>query len=218
MDPITAGVLMGGIGGVASYFGAKETNQMNQQMSREQMGFQERMSSTAHQREVSDLKAAGLNPILSAGGSGASTPVGASAEMGSPLSGLSGAISSGASTAMALREQNQKMTLGEKTMSTMDTDMENKKADTANKRASEALIENQSNSTAAQTRATQQQISMAQEMFPHQLKQAKATGDYAQVNQLMGVINSGASTASQLVNPYNQILKNLPVIKTQPNH
>lgn len=49
--------------------------------------FQERMASTQHQREVNDLKLAGLNPILSAGGPGASAPSGGSAptELGSPI-------------------------------------------------------------------------------------------------------------------------------------
>jgi len=64
--------------GFLGYKGQKEANEQTREM-----------SDTAHQREVADLRLAGLNPILSAGGPGAST-----AQMQNPLASAADAVRS----------------------------------------------------------------------------------------------------------------------------
>jgi hypothetical protein len=78
---------------------AEEANQTNIMLQRENRSWQEQMANTSHQREVSDLKAAGLNPVLSAGGgSGAATPSSAAAHVEAPHSDDVGAAASKAFT------------------------------------------------------------------------------------------------------------------------
>lgn len=73
------GVFDGIIGSVISGIGGVVQNSANAKEAEKNRAFQEQMSSTAYQRGMSDMKAAGLNPILAYQKGPASSPSGSAA-------------------------------------------------------------------------------------------------------------------------------------------
>lgn len=193
MDPITGSIISGGAG----IAGAVLTNQANSRMLDRQMDFQRDMSGTAHQREVNDLRAAGLNPMLSALGSGSAMAPGASMETQDPLAG----ISTGINTGMALRQQKKDLEIADKNLEVME-------ADRWNKYQQSQAAHSQAASTAQDVKLKVLEQNLLKQTMPSMIKKAKAEGDWSNVNQIMGVIKAGASSASDLL-PSTRAIKGL---------
>ncbi len=119
--------------GAAAYKGQQQTNEMNAQLARENTAFQERMSNTAYQRQIKDLEASGLNPMLAyVKGGGASTPSGTVLPM-------QNAASAGISSA----ESASRTSLANKQVYKVGAETENIGAETVVKRAQRYLVEAQ---------------------------------------------------------------------------
>lgn len=75
-----ANPLAAAIGGGLGLIGGLFQQDTAKHLAQEQMAFQERMSNTAYQRAVQDMKLAGINPALAYSQGGASTPTGTMAQ------------------------------------------------------------------------------------------------------------------------------------------
>lgn len=94
VDPLK----LAGIGAATELVGGGIQSAANIYLANKQQKFQERMANTVHEREMADLKRAGLNPILTGKYGGSPAPAGSMAQIENPAR---GATSAAVTAAMA---------------------------------------------------------------------------------------------------------------------
>lgn len=114
MGPLGAVAIPAGISALGGLIGGNQQNAANAKQARLNREFQERMSNTAYQRSVADMRAAGLNPALAYQQGSASSPSGATSAPQQNV--LGNATSSAVAAAQAAASIEQTKALTTKTL------------------------------------------------------------------------------------------------------
>lgn len=231
---VIGGALGGGSGsgwshlgsGLGSLAGGIYGNRSSARQAQLNRDFQQYMSDTAHQREVKDLKKAGLNPILSAN-SGASTPGGATAaqwDVGTPAVGsaLQARINKAQTQQMSALARTTKLA-GDREIAqklNLNTQTGLYAQNTATARQTEQLVKQQTGLALAnkqtaieQAKQAGMQTSIMKGMFPGNLHEATLwSGNFGAARRYADIISGGKGAGGVIdtLNPlkiWNAIIK-----------
>lgn len=84
LGALLAAAIPSAVSGAVNYFSQENTNRQAERVHWQTLGKETELANTAHQREVADLRAVGLNPYLTTQGQGAATPSGGSPSITAP--------------------------------------------------------------------------------------------------------------------------------------
>lgn len=183
-----AGSAVGGLFGQKSNKAAAKEAQKNRD-------WQERMDNTKHQREVKDLVAAGLNPILSAN-SASSVPSGGVASQSNPFNGLGQEVNSALRLGRVDREKFElEQKIGEETIKNTQSATAKNEAETA-KTAVDTQLQSKQIEVANQTLTNMANDNLIksftiENILPKQAELMRSQSSAA-------LASAGASTASAL--------------------
>lgn len=178
-DGLGAGVIAG-LGGIL-------TNESQKRQSNRQMAFQERLSNTSHQREVKDLIAAGLNPVLSAN-AGAAVPSGSQAS-------LENAAAPAVSSALQSKSINNQL---RETESRIDVNK-------ATKMAQEAAANRDATSAkqiATQNLVLEKQMPAIIERSRAEMKRSKFQADHADAYNILDLTQQGLGAGNSALDMF----------------